>query len=107
ADDSAGVTREAQRVADREPDDRRPAHRDEALHHDREHVLPADEPAVEERQPWRHEHHQARAQQHEAGVAGIESWHVSPHAAVPSGLTCSRRYTRADAPRSSWQLCYS
>ena len=66
------IAGEAKREAEGPPEHRRPAHRDEALHHDREHVLPPDEPAVEERQPRRHQHDEAGAQQHEAGVPGIE-----------------------------------
>jgi hypothetical protein len=51
ADDAAHVAGEAERVAADEPDDRGPAHGYEALDHNGEHVLAADEPAVEKRQP--------------------------------------------------------
>src|ERR1043166_7955685 len=75
ADHAPDVAREAERIAAHEPHHGRPTERDEALDHDREHVLAADEPAVEEREPGRHEHHQAAAEQHERGIAGVESKH--------------------------------
>ena len=78
ADDPADIAGEAERIADREPDHRGPAHGDEGLHHDGEHVLAADQPAVEEGQPGRHQHHQAAAQDHETGIAGIEIGHGFP-----------------------------
>ena len=77
ADDAALAAAEAQRVADNHPEDCRPAHRDVALDHDSEHVATAHEPAVEEGQARGHQHHQAAAEQHECGVAGIETKHRS------------------------------
>ena len=62
---------EAQRVADQPPQHRRDAHRDEALDHDRERVLSPDQPAVEEGEARRHQHHQARGKKHEPGVAPL------------------------------------
>jgi len=44
ADDPVPIAAEAQRVAIQIPDDGRPAHGDEALDHDGEHVLPATRP---------------------------------------------------------------
>ena len=78
ADEAAGPARKAERVADGEPDHGRPAHRHEALDHDGQHVLAADQPAIEEGQARRHEHHQAGADEHEAGVAGVEPRHGLP-----------------------------
>ena len=70
--DPVRAAAEAQRVADEPPQDGRDAHRDEALDHDRQRVLAADEPAVEEGEPRRHEHHQARGEEHEAGVRAVD-----------------------------------
>src|SRR5205823_331745 len=58
-----------------EPEDGRPAHRDVGLHYDRQHVASADQPAVEEGKARGHQHDQAAAQQHEAGVTRIEIRH--------------------------------
>jgi len=42
------------------------------LHHDRQHILATDETAVKERQTGRHQHDETAAQEHEAGVAGVD-----------------------------------
>ncbi len=63
---------EAERVADRPPEHGRDPHRREALDHDRQGVRAADEPAVEEREPGCHQHHQARGKKHESGVCSVE-----------------------------------
>ena len=63
---------EAERVADRPPEHGRDPHRREALDHDRQDVRAADEPAVEEREPRRHQHHEARSDEHESGVCSVE-----------------------------------
>ncbi len=55
ADDPADVARERQRVAEEHPDGGHDAHRDERLHHDRQEVLAAYEPAVEECETGRHQ----------------------------------------------------
>ena len=61
ADHSADVTTEAQGIAEQIPDDRGHTHGDIALDHDGEDVLASDEPSVEERQAWGHEHDEAGA----------------------------------------------
>ena len=48
------IAGETEREAEGPPQHRGPAHRDEALHHDGEHVLSSDEPAIKEGQPRRH-----------------------------------------------------
>ena len=85
ADDAAEVgavlerAAEAHREAADPPEHRRPPHRHEALDHDREHVLAADQPAIEERQAGRHQHDEAAAEQHEAGVARVERQVLHQH----------------------------
>ena len=71
-DDAPDVAGEAHGIADREPDDRGPAHGHEALDHDRQHVFPADQAAVKEGQARRHEHDQTGRHQHESRVARVE-----------------------------------
>ena len=66
------VAGEAEREPEGPPQNRGPAHRDEALHHDGEHVFPSDESAVKECQPRRHQHDQAGAQEHEGSIPSIE-----------------------------------
>ena len=70
--DSAVTTAEAERISDRPPQDRRDAHRGEALHHYRERVRPADKATVEKGKARGHQHHQARRDQHEARVRRVE-----------------------------------
>ena len=77
ADDAVPVAAEAQRIAVQIPDDGRPAHGDEALDHDGEDVLASHQPAVKERQAGCHQHDQAGAKNHEAGVTGVEVKHES------------------------------
>ena len=72
------IAGEAERVANGVPEDGRPAHRDEALDHDGDDVLAADQAAVEERQRRRHQQDERARHQHERGVSGVEMWHVSP-----------------------------
>jgi len=79
ADDAAGTAGEAQRITHGEPDDGGPAHRHEGLHHDGQNVPPAHQAAVKERQSRSHQHHQAAAKQHKAGIAGIDIGHRYPH----------------------------
>ena len=66
------ISAEAEREPERPPEDSGPTHRREALHHDCQDVLPADQTTIEEREPGRHQHDEARAEKHEAGVTGIE-----------------------------------
>jgi hypothetical protein len=77
ADDRARAA-EAHRESTQPPQHRGPTQGHEALHHDRQDILPAHQPAVEESQAGRHEHDQAAAQQHEPGIAGIEMQHGNP-----------------------------
>ena len=55
-DPAARVAGEGERVADEHPEHGHDAHRDEALQHDREEVLPSDQTAVEEGQARCHHH---------------------------------------------------
>ena len=72
ADHGALAAAEDQRVAADPPEERGPAHGDEALDHDGQHVLAAHQSAVEERQSRGHQHHEAGRNQHETGIAGIK-----------------------------------
>jgi hypothetical protein len=98
ADDAADVTRETQRVAAYEPDDRGPAERYEALDHDREDILAANQPTIEKGETWSHEHDQARTEQHEPGVAGVEVQH-SGSPSVPA-RSCSAIASRRPVGRA-------
>ena len=71
ADDSVPVGAKTLGIAESKPQDRRPPERHEALHHDREDVLPLDETAIEKSEPRRHQHDEARAEQHESGIADV------------------------------------
>src|ERR1019366_7374869 len=66
------IAGETKRESEGPPQHRGPAHRDETLHHDSEYVLSSNEPAVKKCQPRRHQHHQARAQEHEGRISSIE-----------------------------------
>ena len=66
------VAGETKREPEGPPQDRGPAHRNETLHHDGEHVLSSNQPAVKKCQPWRHQHHQARAQERKRSISSIE-----------------------------------
>src|ERR1035437_2260897 len=70
------VPAEAHREPAEPPQNRGPTHGDEALDHDRQDVLAPYQAAIEKGQPWCHEHDQAGAQEHEAGIAGIEMKHI-------------------------------
>ena len=50
--DHRAISAERQAVADQRPEDRDHRHEHETLHHDGEHVLAADQAAVEKRQAW-------------------------------------------------------
>ena len=81
ADKTSDVAREGERVAEEHPDGGHDAHRDEALHHDRQEVLAADQPPVEECEPRRHEHDEGGAHEDEGRVARVDggsSDHGSP-----------------------------
>ena len=62
---------ERHRIPAHHPEHGRDAHRHEALDHDGEHVLPAHQTAIEERQSRGHQHHQAGGNEHEPDVACI------------------------------------
>ena len=71
--DPRPVAAEDERIPVQAPDDRHHAHQADALHHDAQHVLAADQPAVEQGQGRRgHEQHQGRGDQDPGVVGGIE-----------------------------------
>src|SRR5207247_1159231 len=73
----------------------------EALHHDREDVLPPDETAVEEREAHRHQHDKGGAHEHEGGVAGVDG---HPRSSLEPGARfagTSRTYPWRDANHDS------
>jgi hypothetical protein len=61
---------EAEAVADQRPQDRDQRHQREALHHDRERIFLADEPAVEQREPGARHHQDQRGADQHPGVVG-------------------------------------
>ncbi len=75
ADDAVPVAAEAERIAVEKPDHRRPAHGDEALNHDGEHVLASHQAAIKEGEAGRHQHDQAAAQNHETRITSVEMQH--------------------------------
>ena len=75
ADQPPVVAAVGEAEADEDPEDRDDAHRDEALHHDGQDVLVADESAVEEGQARRHEQDERGAEEDEGGVTGVEGSH--------------------------------
>ena len=77
ADDAMPVPAEAQGVSIEVPDDGRPAHGHKALDHDGQDVLASHQPAIKEGQTRRHQHDQARAQDHKTGIAGIKMQHAN------------------------------
>ncbi len=76
ADHATSATTVGQAEAYQDPDDGDNAHGDEALHHDGEHVLAADQPAIEERQARSHEEDERGADEDESGVSGVEGTHA-------------------------------
>ncbi|CAB4560860.1 unannotated protein [freshwater metagenome] len=72
--DEAPVTEVAERQGegDGHPDDGHEAHGKEVLHEHAEHILRPDHAAVEKRQTWSHEQHQAGRNQHPRCVTGID-----------------------------------
>jgi len=71
---------ERQTVARDHPQNADEARGDETLHQDREDVLAANQPSVEEREPGqRHHEHQRRARQHPGGVTGVQRVHFLHH----------------------------
>ena len=70
-DHRADVGSERDRVPHEHPQDRDDAERDRRLHHGAEHVLGPHEPAVEQGEPRRHEHHERRRGEHPRGVSAV------------------------------------
>ena len=97
------IPAEAHRESAQPPQHRRPAHRHEALDHDREDVLASHEAAVEEREAWGHQHDQAGAQDHEPRVTGVEVKHRGlPSARRPSPASRATALSRLlRAPRTN------
>ncbi len=65
------IRAERQREADDDPHDADKGQAEEAVHDGGQHVLAADEAAVEERQARQHDHDQRRGHQHPGGIATI------------------------------------
>ena len=72
ADHPAQAIAEGQAEAHHHPDQADHAQRHHALQHRRDHVLQAHHPAVEEREPRRHQQHQRRGRQHPGHVARVD-----------------------------------
>ena len=70
-----GVRPEGEGVAPQDPGDAHESEDEEAVHDRAEHVLAADEAAVEEGEPRRHEHDERSAHQDPGGVAGVDLGH--------------------------------
>ena len=66
---------ERQGVAPQDPGHADQAEDEEAVHDRAEHVLAANEAAIEEGQAGRHEHDQRAAGQHPGGISGVDRWH--------------------------------
>jgi hypothetical protein len=71
ADQAAVVIPKSKTVSEQDPLDAYHPEENEALHHDREDVLPSDQSSVEEGQAWRHQHHQSSADKHPGGIRAI------------------------------------
>ena len=82
--DPVRAAAEAERVADEPPQDGGDPHRGEALDHDRQRVGAADKPTVEEGEPRRHQHHQARGEEHEARIRTADHGAILQPAAIVS-----------------------
>ena len=77
ADQQAVIGPEGERVPDEHPQHRDHAERDQRLHHRPEHVLGTHEPAVEQGETRRHEHHERRGHEHPRGVTGVDPHRLS------------------------------
>jgi hypothetical protein len=69
---AAEIVPEGERVADHHPDDGDRGKRAEGHHDHVQHALGAHHPAVEERQPRCHQHHQGGRGEQPGGVAGVD-----------------------------------
>ena len=83
-DEAAAARTEGEGVAEQHPDDADDGEHAEALPHDGQDALAPDHPAVEERQPGRHEQHEPGTHEHPRGIAGVDV-HL-----VPSLHQCAR-----------------
>src|SRR5439155_3408500 len=72
ADDVELVGSECEAVPPEHPLDADQAEDEKAVHDGRQHVLPADQPAVEETKRWRHQHHERSRCQDPGGIAAID-----------------------------------
>src|SRR5580704_8142720 len=79
ADDSVPVRTETLRIPEGEPENGRPSQRHEALHHDGHHVLALHQSAIKKSEPGRHQHDEARAEQHKARISDIYSRRCGSH----------------------------
>jgi hypothetical protein len=70
-DDSKGVPTIRQAKADQDPEESYDPHGDVALHHDGEHILVPDQPAVEERQSRGHEKDQGGTDEYKCRIGGV------------------------------------
>jgi hypothetical protein len=70
ADHAADVVAERQAEPDHDPENADDDHRHQTLQHRRDDVLLLDHPAVEERQPGRHQQDEARRGHHPRQIAG-------------------------------------
>ena len=85
--EAALVVPEHEGVADDDPHSGDDAERRDALHHDPEDVLPADEPAIEEREADGHQHHEGGAHEQERRIAGVDRHPEPPwtRGGIPAG----------------------
>ena len=72
ADEAVVTLAERETESERDPDQAHHTKRHKTLQHRRDDVLAADHSAVEERQPRRHQQHQARGGEQPGRVAGID-----------------------------------
>jgi hypothetical protein len=77
AGQQAVIGPKGERVPDEHPEHRDHPERDQRLHHRSEHVLGTYEPAVEQGETRRHEHHECRGHEHPRGVTGVDPHRLS------------------------------
>jgi hypothetical protein len=70
--DAANVAAETKGISYGEPDDIDNGHGHEALYHNGQNILSADQPTIEKGQSRRHQHYQTRRYQHKSGISSIE-----------------------------------
>ena len=97
SDQTPVVGAEGQSVADQDPHQREYAHAGQALHQDAQHVGPADQAAVEERQSRsRHHDDESCRDQHPGRIARIEGSFLS------GGHAWQQRHEQSAQGRSQW-----